>query len=124
MSYLKAENLKLKKKIQQLEDRVLDLEGSIKILSSVTENNEHVINNQIADIITSASELKIVAPYITKEYTLVLQDRVKSGADVMLVLNDRRLWPDDAATFYDKIKVTPNMELVNNPNVKYLMVWS
>ena len=93
-------------------------------MSSGTKNNEHVLNNQIADIITSASEIKIVAPYITKEYTLVLQDRVRSGANVMLVLNDRRLWPEDVAPFYDKIKVTPGMELVNNPNVKYLMIWS
>ncbi len=124
MSYLKAENLKLKEKVEKLEDRIINLAGAIKIFASGMEGNEHTMNNHIADILTSAEELKIVAPYVTEEYALILQDRAKAGVNIQIVMNDRRYWSEEHAKFYDKIKAFPGLDLVNNPNVKYLMIWS
>jgi hypothetical protein len=124
MSLYKAENMKLKAKISQLEERMVGIIGAIKIFSSGMEGREHEMNNQIANLLLSSSELKIVAPYITKEYAIVLQDRAKNGVKIQIVLNDRRLWPTEHENIYDMLKNTRGIDLVNNPNVKYLLVWT
>lgn len=124
MSLLTAENMKLKKRIEDLENRLLRLVGAIKIFTGGLAGKEHEMNNHIAEIITNATEIKIVAPYITEEFALILQDRAKNGIKVQIVLNDRRLWPDQYAKIYDKLKATSGIDLVNNPNVKYLLIWS
>ena len=124
MSYLKAENIKLKQKIEKLENELLELVGAIKIFASGMEGQEHLMNNHIADIIMAANELKIVAPYVSDEYALVLQDRARNGVKIRIVLNDRRFWPKEAVHNYDKLKMDPGIDLINNPNVRYLMVWS
>ena len=124
MSLLKAENMKLKKKVEDLENRLLRLVGAIKIFTGGLAGKEHEMNNHIAEIITNAAQLKIVAPYITEEFALILQDRAKNGINVQIVLNDRRLWPQQYMKIYDKLKATSGIDLINNPNVKYLLVWS
>ena len=123
MSLLRAENIKLRTKIEDLENRLLKLVGTIKIFTGGMPGNEHVMNNNIAEIITNATDIKIVAPYITNEYALILKDRARNGIKVQIVLNDRRLWPEKYVDIYDQLKVT-SIDLINNPNVKYLLVWS
>jgi len=123
MSLLRAENIKLRTKIEDLENRLLKLVGTIKIFTGGMPGNEHVMNNNIAEIITIATDIKIVAPYITNEYALILKDRARNGINVQIVLNDRRLWPEKYVDIYDQLKVT-SIDLINNPNVKYLLVWS
>ena len=124
MSVFKAENIRLKKRIEELEDRLLKIVGAIKIFTGGLPGKEHEMNNHIAEIITNASELKIVAPFVTKEYVMILEDRVNNNVDVQCILNDRRLWPEEYATIYDKMKVTPRLQVINNPNVKFLLIWS
>ncbi len=124
MSLMKAENIKLKRKIEDLENRLLRLVGAIKIFTGGLAGKEHEMNNHIAEIITKGTMLRIVAPYITEEFALILQDRAKNGIKVQIVLNDRRIWPQQYMTIYDKLKATPGIDLINNPNVKYLLVWS
>ena len=124
MSMLKADNMRLKKRVEELETRLLDLVGAIKIFMGGVAGSEHEMNNHIAEVITNASELKIVAPYITEEYMLIIQDRVNNGVDVQCVLNDRRLWPVEYQNNYDKLRVMPNLQVINNPNVKFLLIWS
>ncbi len=123
MSLLRAENIKLRTKIEDLENRLLNLVGTIKIFTGGMPGNEHVMNNNIAEIITNATDIKIVAPYITNEYALILKDRARNGIKVQIVLNDRRLWPSHVE-IYDELKVTNGINLINNPNVKYLLVWT
>jgi len=124
MSLLRAENIKLRTKIEDLENRLLKLVGTIKIFTGGMPGNEHIMNNNIAEIITNATDIKIVAPYITNEYALILKDRARNGIRVQIVLNDRRLWPAKVVDIYDGLKVTNGIDLINNPNVKYLLVWS
>jgi hypothetical protein len=124
MSLLRAENIKLRTKVEDLENRLLKLVGTIKIFTGGMPGNEHVMNNNIAEIITNATDIKIVAPYITNEYALILKDRARNGIRVQIVLNDRRMWPKEHIEIYDELKVTTGIDLVNNPNVKYLLVWS
>ena len=122
MSLLKAENIKLRGQIEKLETRILSLVGAIKIFTNGMK--EHEMNNNIAEIITNASDLKIVAPYITAEYAMILQDRAKNGIKVQLVVNDRRLWPKQFQNIYDTLKTTMGIDVINNPNVKYLLCWN
>ena len=125
MSLLKAENMKLKNQIEHLETRVLALVGSIKIFTGgPVPGKEHVMNNNIAEIITKAQELKIVTPFITTEYAMILQDRAKNGIKVQFVVNDRRLWPEDKQSIYDSLKTSQGIDVINNPNVQYLLCWS
>ena len=124
MSLLKAENIKLKRKVEDIETRLLNLIGAIRIFSSGMPGHEHEMNNNIAEIITTGSEIKVVAPFITKEFVMILQDRAKNGVKVQIVINDRRFWPKEHANLYDTLKATNGIDLVNNPNVKYLLVWS
>lgn len=124
MSMFKAENIRLKSRIEELETRLLDLVGAVKIFTGGLPGHEHEMNNHIAEIITNASELKIVAPYISEEYMMILQDRVNNGVNVQCVLNDRRLWPAQYQDIYDKLRVMNNLQLINNPNVKFLLIWS
>ncbi len=123
MSLLRAENIKLRTKVEDLENRLLKLVGTIKIFAAGMSGKEHVMNNNIAEIITNATDIKIVAPYITNEYALILKDRAKNGIKVQIVLNDRRLWPEKYVNIYDELKVT-SIDLINNPNVKFLLVWT
>lgn len=124
MSIIKAENIRLKKKVEDLENRLINLVGAIKIFATGMTDNEMEMNNHFAEIITSSNELKIVAPYISEEYALILQDRVNSGCKIQIVVNDRRLWPKEFQSIYDNLKVNRAIDVVNNPNVQFLMVWS
>lgn len=124
MSMLKAENMRLKSRLEQLEDRLLKIVGAIKIFTGGLPGKEHEMNNHITEIITNASELRIVAPYVTEEYAMILEDRVNNDIEVQCILNDRRLWPEDHQNIYDKMKVTPRLQVINNPNVKFLLIWS
>lgn len=124
MSLFKAENMKLKEKIEELENRLLNLVGNIKLFSSGMVNHEHEMNNHIAELLATATELRIVAPYVTKEYALLLKDRAANNVKIQLVINDRRFWPKEIANIYDELKAAKGIDLVNNPNVKYLLVWT
>jgi phosphatidylserine/phosphatidylglycerophosphate/cardiolipin synthase-like enzyme len=125
MSVFKAENIKLKEKITELENRLVNVAGTFKIFSSGMQNHEHEMNNQIANLIANAkTELKIVSPYISDEYVLLLQDRAKNKIKIQIILNDRRLWDQKLAKNYDTLKTTPGVDLVNNPNVKYTLIWT
>ncbi|MCF2141585.1 MAG: hypothetical protein K9W44_16140 [Candidatus Lokiarchaeota archaeon] len=124
MSLIKAENIRLKKKVEDLENRLINLVGAIKIFATGMSDNELEMNNHIAEIISSGSELKIVAPYISEEYAILLQDRSNSGIKMQIVVNDRRLWPKNYQSIYDKLKNASTIDVINNPNVHYLMVWS
>ena len=125
MSQFKADNIKLKEKIAELENRLINITGAFKIFSSGMEKREHEMNNQIANMIANAkTELKIVAPYISDEYVPLLQDRVKNHVKIQIVLNDRRFWDPKMVKNYDTLKVTTGVDLVNNPNVKYTLIWT
>ena len=129
MSFVKGENIRLKEKIEELEDKLLSLVGQITIFSSglVSMGKQHELNNKIAGILVKPKpweEIKIVAPYIGEEYTTVLKTRAAEGVKIQIVLNDRHLWPKENQKFYDILKTTPKIDMVNNPNVRYLLIWT
>ena len=54
MSIIKAENIRLKKKVEDLENRLINLVGAIKIFATGTTDNEMEMNNHFAEIITNS----------------------------------------------------------------------
>ncbi|MHA1819725.1 MAG: hypothetical protein ACTSU2_06850 [Promethearchaeota archaeon] len=149
-SLLKAENLKLKRQIEELQNDIIRLTGSIEIFQSGITGNKFILNKKIEDLINSAiKELKIITPKVGEQYFNILSSVAKKGVKVHIVINDRRFLEDeenkkgsftklfgknkeniksgveyDYAKIYDQLKSTPNINLINNPNVKFLMVIS
>jgi hypothetical protein len=123
MSFLKAENIKLKEQVESLEQRLLNLAGTLVLFPSGIQGKENELSNRIATLIASATtELKIVAPYITQDFALLIQDRAKNGVKIDIILTDRRFWPEPHQKVYDSLKLTRNVSLINIPNVQFLLI--
>lgn len=123
MSFLKAENIKLKEQVEDLEKRLLNLAGTVQLFASGVQGKESEMSNRIATVLASATgNLKIVAPYITQDFALLIQDRAKNGVNVEIILTDRRFWPEAHQKVYDSLKLTRNVNLINIPNVQFLLV--
>lgn len=139
-SLLKAENIKLKKKIEELEDSLLNITGSIKLFSSGVEGSSTTLNSKIDDLIDNAtSTVEIITPKVGPEYAKELIEKAKTGINIQIVINDRRLLTQEQsrkgifaggrvlstntnyAEIYDKLKTASNIDLVNNPNVQFVM---
>lgn len=150
-SILKAENMKLKKDIEELQETILRISGSIQIISSGVSNKKLNLISKVDEIIHSAStELKIVTPKVGKEFADILVNIAKKGIKIQVIINDRRFLTIeeekkgsfsklfaksnisetdrkkeeyDYANIYDTLKTAPGIDLINNPNIKFLMIW-
>ncbi len=136
-SMLKAENIKLKKKIDDLEDTLTRIAGSVHIFSAGSTESKIDLYSKVVEVINSAREnLKIVTPKMGSEFADVLIDKAKTGTKIQVVINDRRILVEETKLaksqkkdvnyekIYDLLKVTPEIDLINNPNVRFLMVWT
>ena len=138
-SMLKGDNIKLKNKLDELETTLTRIAGSVYIFSAGTTESKVDLYSKIADVINSAREnLKVVTPKIGPEFAKVLIEKAKKGkTKIQVVINDRRILVEESKLakshkktdvsyekIYDLLKVTPEIDLINNPNVKFLMVWT
>jgi len=137
-SMLKAENIKLKRKIDELEDTLTRIAGSVHIFSAGGSESKIDLYTEITEVIKSArEELKVVTPKIGPDFAQILLEKARTGTKIQVVINDRRILVEETKLaklhskqdftyegVYDLLKVTPEIDLVNNPNVKFLMVWT
>ena len=136
-SMLKGENIKLKAKLDELESTLTRIAGSVYIFSAGTAESKVDLYAKIEEVINSAREnLKVVTPKIGPEFAKVLIAKAKKGTNIQVVINDRRILVEETKLAkaqkkdvnyektYDLLKVTPEIDLINNPNVKFLMVWT
>ena len=137
-SMLKGENIKLKKKLDELEDTLTRIAGSVHIFSAGSSESKIDLYTKITEIINSAREnLKVVTPRIGPDFANVLIEKAKKGTKIQVVINDRRILVEESKLarshrksdvnyekIYDLLKVNPEIDLVNNPNVRFLMVWT
>jgi hypothetical protein len=134
---LKGENIKLKAKLDELESTLTRIAGSVYIFSAGTAESKVDLYTKIEEVINSAREsLKVVTPKIGPEFAEVLIAKAKKGTKIQVVINDRRILVEESKLAkaqkknvnyektYDLLKVTPEIDLINNPNVKFLMVWT
>lgn len=136
-SMLKGENIKLKAKLDELESILTRIAGSVYIFSAGTTESKVDLYTKIEEVINSAREnLKVVTPKIGPEFAKVLIAKAKKGTKIQVVINDRRILVEETKLAkaqkkdvnyertYDLLKVTPEIDLINNPNVRFLMVWT
>jgi hypothetical protein len=140
-SILKAENLKLKQDLEDLQSEMIRLTGSIQIFESGGEKSKQELNTRIEKFINDAkSDFKIVTPRIGPNYAQMLIKKANSGVPFQIVINDRRFLVKeevkkgalirgvqtetevDYAAIYDQLKITKGIDLINNPNVQFLML--
>lgn len=140
-SILKAENLKLKQDLENLQLEMIRLTGSIQIFESGGEKSKQELNNRIEKLINdSKSEIKIVTPKIAPDFAQIIIKKASSGIPIQIVINDRRFLvkeetkknslikgsPNDVevdyAAIYDQLKLVKGIDLINNPNVQFLMI--
>jgi len=123
---LRLENRRLKDQVANLENKVLSLVGAISIQSSgVFKDKKHVINDRLLTVINASEvQLNIVSPKIDQFYATEIKKIASKGIPILIITNDRGGIPEKFQPFYDDLKSTDGVKLVNNPNVRYLLVFN
>ncbi len=122
---LRVENDRLKKEVQNLENKILSLVGMISLRSSGGLERKNVLNEHLINLITSTSnQLNIVSPKIDKFYSIELKKLTEKGIPILIITNDRGNIPKIYQEIYDDLKHTSRISIINNPNVRYLLVFN
>jgi len=122
---LRIENTRLKKEVQNLENKVLSLVGMISLEPSGGPERKNVLNEHLINLITSTSiQLNIASPKIDKFYSIELKKLTEKGIPILIITNDRGNIPKMYQEIYDDLKQTSGISIINNPNVRYLLVFN
>jgi hypothetical protein len=122
---LRVENTRLKNEVQNLENKVLSLVGMISLEFSGGPERKNVLNEHLINLITSTSnQLNIVSPKIDKFYSIELKKLTEKGIPILIITNDRGNIPKLYQEIYDNLKQTSGISIINNPNVRYLLVFN
>ena len=122
---LRIENRRLKEQNQNLEQKVINLAGMLSLETSGGPNNKNILNDHLINLIRETKEqLNIVSPKVDKFYTTELKNLVKRGIPILLITNDRAGIPKEYHEYYDDLKSTDGIKIINNPNVRYLLVFN
>ncbi len=125
LTELRIKNKSLKDQVLSLEEKVLSLVGMISLETSGGPNKKNLLNDQLINLIQETKEqLNIVSPKIDRFYATELKKVVERGMPVLIITNDRGGIPQEYHEYYDELKVTPGINVINNPNVKYLLVFN
>ena len=122
---LRVENNRLKNEVQNLENKVLSLVGMISLEPSGGPERKNVLNEHLINLITSTSiQLNIVSPKIDKFYSIELKKLTEKGIPILIITNDRGSIPKIYQEIYDDLKKTSGISIINNPNVRYLLIFN
>lgn len=122
---LRTENSRLKKEVQNLENKILSLVGMISLNSSGGPEGKSTLNDQLINLIMSTKQqLNIVSPKIDRFYANEIRKLPKKGIPILIITNDRGGIPKDFQEIYDDLKATSGIKIINNPNVRYLLVFN
>ncbi|MGV9199772.1 MAG: hypothetical protein ACOC44_11520 [Promethearchaeia archaeon] len=122
---LRFENKKLKKRIKELEEKVLSLVGMLSIENSKASKNKGKITDEIIRIMNETDDqLNIVSPKVDRFYTTEILRIAEKDIPILLITKDRRLYQEEYQEYYDQLKNVENITLVNNPNVRFLLVFN
>jgi len=122
---LRVENKKLKDQISNLENKITTLVGMVNIESSGDASKRHLLNDQLLNLINSSKEqLNIVTPRIDEFYAKELKKVVQRDIPILIITNDRGDLPKSYRPIYDDLKITQGISVINNPSVKFLLVFN
>jgi len=65
-----------------------------------------------------------VTPKVDRFYSVELKKIVGKGIPILLITGDRSTLDKSYRQFYDDLKKTPGIQILNNPNVKYLLMFN
>ena len=122
---LRTENSRLKNEVQNLENKILSLVGMVNLESSGGPEGKNILNEQLINLIISTKQqLNIVSPKIDRFYAIELKKLTQKSIPILIITNDRGSIPKDFQEVYDDLKSTPWVKIINNPNVRYLLVFN
>ena len=122
---LRVENARLKEQITNLESKIMSIVGMVNIESSGGAENKNVLNDNLLNLINSTKDqLNIVTPRIDSFYLKELKKVVERGIPILLITNDRSVLPKNYIPIYDELKSTQGISVINNPNVKFLLIFN
>ena len=122
---LRVENKRLKEQITNLENKIMSLVGMFSIESSGGAEKKNVLNDLLLNLINSTEDqLNIVTPRVDSFYAKELKRVVERGIPVLLITNDRSDIPKSYMPIYDDLKRTQGISVINNPNVKFLLIFN
>ncbi|UCD01657.1 MAG: hypothetical protein JSV23_01130 [Promethearchaeota archaeon] len=124
---LRVENKRLKEQINNLENKIMSLVGMFSIESSGGTEKKNVLNDLLLNLINSTKgqdQINIVTPRVDSFYAKELKRLVDRGIPVLLITNDRSDIPKSYIPIYDDLKQTQGISIINNPNVKFLLVFN
>jgi len=122
---LRTENMRLKRQVEDLENKVLKLVGMISLEPSGEGKNKELLNDKLIEFInTTTDQLNIVTPKVDRFYSVELRKIVEKGIPILLITGDRSTLDKSYRQFYDDLKKTPGIQILNNPNVKYLLMFN
>jgi len=103
----------------------MTLVGMFNIESSGGQEKRNVLNDQLLNLIASTKEqLNIVTPKVDEFYSKELKKVTQKGIPVLLITNDRGDLAKNLRPIYDDLKVTEGISIINNPNVRFLLVFN
>ncbi|MFW9821014.1 MAG: hypothetical protein ACFFE5_15525 [Candidatus Thorarchaeota archaeon] len=103
----------------------MSLVGMVNIESSGGADKKNVLNDLLINLINSTNDqLNVVTPRIDAFYAKELKRVVDRGIPVLLITNDRSDIPKDYIAIYDDLKLTQGISVINNPNVKFLLIFN
>lgn len=122
---LRIENQRLKQQVQDLENKVLGLVGMVNLESTSGSGKTNILNDQLIELIDSTTtQLNIVSPKVDKFYTTVLKELAERDVPILMITNDRGIIPHEYQGNYDILKQTEGVNIINNPNVRFLLVFN
>ncbi|MCK4381766.1 MAG: hypothetical protein KAW66_00600 [Candidatus Lokiarchaeota archaeon] len=122
---LRRENFRLKNEVQNLENKILSLVGMVNLKSSGGSEGKKILNELLINLIISTKQqLSIVSPKIDRFYANELKKLTQKGIPILIITNDRGGIPKDFQKVYDDLKATSGVNIINNPNVRYLLVFN
>ena len=122
---LRTENSRLKNEVQNLENKILSLVGMISLKSSGGSEGKNILNEQLINLITSTKQqLNIVSPKIDRFYANELKKLTQKSIPILIITNDRGGIPKEFQEVYDDLKAISGVKIINNPNVRYLLVFN
>jgi hypothetical protein len=101
------------------------LVGNIEIESSGEANNREYLNNKLIEFINSSNEqLNIVSPKIDEYYMNELIKMATKGIPILIITVDRSSMTKPNQKIYDQLSSTQGISVINNPNVRYLLLFN
>ena len=125
LNELRLENRRLKNQVEEFELKLISLVGNIELESSGEGDNKDYLHNLLIEFINETQDqVNIVTPKIDQFYTNELQKIAQKGIPILLITTDRRLLSKPYQKIYDELTDTAGISVINNPNVKYLLVFN